>query len=66
MNAVLTWGFLVLAIGAVVAFVAVSVRSARNLEESLQPPDDLRRTGDGDGSPNGWTANGGPIWPEQP
>jgi len=54
--------FLTLAVLIVVAFIWATARSHRRLEESLQPPDDLRRVGEKPPSAGG-SPNGGSIWP---
>lgn len=54
--------FLVFATAVVAMFVWATVRNARRYEESLRPPDDLRRVGD-PRSPAGGGPSGGDIWP---
>jgi len=53
--------FAVLFIGSVVGFVVATARNADRYAESLQPPEDLRRAGEGS-NPSGGSPNGGTIW----
>jgi hypothetical protein len=53
--------FAVLFIGSVVGFVVATARNADRYAESLQPPEDLRRVGEGS-NPAGGSPNGGGIW----
>jgi len=59
----LEWLFLAIGALAVIGFIWASVRSSRNYEESMSPPDDLKRA-DESWDRTGGAPPGGSIWPD--
>lgn len=63
MDNVLSWGFVAFGALAVAGFVWASIRSTRRYEDSVSPPDDLKRADQSPGGTRG-APPGGSIWPD--